>query len=89
VFNTPINEIGIAGLGLGLATQGSTAVAEIQFADYMHPAFDQVCHTTGILSKLIYAAQCFGAILSEAHTNRTLMLLHVWMCALHVCGHLL
>jgi len=41
VFNTPINEIGIAGLGLGLATQGSTAVAEIQFADYMHPAFDQ------------------------------------------------
>ena len=42
VFNTPINEIGIAGLGLGLATQGSTAVAEIQFADYMHPAFDQV-----------------------------------------------
>ena len=43
VFNTPLNEIGIIGLGTGLATQGSTAVPEIQFADYMHPAFDQVC----------------------------------------------
>jgi len=42
VFNTPINGIGIVGFGLGLATQGSTAVAEIQFADCMHPAFDQV-----------------------------------------------
>ena len=43
MFNTPLNEIGIIGLGTGLATQGSTAVPEIQFADYMHPAFDQVC----------------------------------------------
>ena len=31
------------GFGIGLATQGSTAIAEIQFADYIHPAFDQVC----------------------------------------------
>ena len=30
------------GFGIGLATQGSTAIAEIQFADYIHPAFDQV-----------------------------------------------
>lgn len=30
------------GFGIGLATQGSTAIAEIQFADYIFPAFDQV-----------------------------------------------
>ena len=44
VFNTPLSEQGIVGFGIGLATQGSTAIAEIQFADYIHPAFDQVSH---------------------------------------------
>ena len=43
VFNSPLCEQGIVGFGIGLATQGSTAIAEIQFADYIHPAFDQVC----------------------------------------------
>ena len=42
VFNTPLCEQGIMGFGIGLATQGSTAIAEVQFADYIHPAFDQV-----------------------------------------------
>lgn len=43
VFNTPLCEQGIVGFGIGLATCGSTAIAEIQFADYMFPAIDQVC----------------------------------------------
>ena len=30
------------GFGVGLATQGAAAVAEIQFADYIFPAFDQL-----------------------------------------------
>ena len=42
VFNSPLSEQGIVGFGIGMATQGSTAIAEIQFADYIHPAFDQV-----------------------------------------------
>ncbi|CAH0605689.1 unnamed protein product [Chrysodeixis includens] len=42
VFNTPLCEQGIAGFGIGLATAGATAIAEIQFADYIFPAFDQV-----------------------------------------------
>lgn len=33
---------GIVGFGIGLATQGHTAIAEIQFADYIYPAFDQL-----------------------------------------------
>ncbi|MCP9260937.1 2-oxoisovalerate dehydrogenase subunit beta, mitochondrial [Dirofilaria immitis] len=42
VFNTPICEQGIAGFGIGLAVCGSIAIAEIQFADYIFPAFDQI-----------------------------------------------
>lgn len=42
VFNTPLCEQGIAGFGIGLACAGATAIAEIQFADYIFPAFDQI-----------------------------------------------
>lgn len=44
IFNTPLTEQGIAGFGIGLASMGHTAIAEIQFADYIFPAFDQVGH---------------------------------------------
>ena len=33
---------GIVGFGIGAASLGCTAVAEIQFADYIYPAFDQI-----------------------------------------------
>jgi len=33
---------GIAGFAIGLAAVGHTAIAEIQFADYIFPAFDQI-----------------------------------------------
>lgn len=42
VFNTPLSEQGIVGFGIGVATAGATAIAEIQFADYIFPAFDQL-----------------------------------------------
>lgn len=42
VFNTPLSEQGIVGMGIGLAAAGYTAVAEIQFADYIYPAIDQI-----------------------------------------------
>lgn len=41
-FNTPLTEQGIAGFANGLASNGMTPVAEIQFADYIFPAFDQI-----------------------------------------------
>jgi 2-oxoisovalerate dehydrogenase E1 component beta subunit len=50
VFNTPLCEQGIVGFGIGLAVAGSTAIAEIQFADYMFPALDQVA-SKSILKK--------------------------------------
>lgn len=42
VFNTPLAEQGIVAFGIGMAAAGATAIAEIQFADYIFPAFDQV-----------------------------------------------
>ena len=33
---------GIAGFAIGLSVAGANAIAEIQFADYIFPAFDQV-----------------------------------------------
>lgn len=42
VFNTPLCEQGIIGFGIGVANSGAKAIAEIQFADYIFPAFDQI-----------------------------------------------
>lgn len=45
-FNTPLVEQGIIGFANGLAAQGSRPIAEIQFADYIFPAFDQLVNET-------------------------------------------
>lgn len=42
VFNTPLCEQGIAGFAIGAAAVGAKTIAEIQFADYIFPAFDQI-----------------------------------------------
>ena len=41
-FNAPLAESLIIGLGVGIAATGTKAIAEIQFADFIHPAFDQI-----------------------------------------------
>jgi len=41
-FDTPINESGIIGAAVGMATYGLRPCAEIQFADYMYPGYDQL-----------------------------------------------
>lgn len=45
-FNTPLTEQGIIGFANGLAAQGAVPIAEIQFADYIFPAFDQIVNET-------------------------------------------
>jgi len=41
-FNTPIAESSIIGIGIGMAAAGGTPIAEIQFADFIHPAWNQI-----------------------------------------------
>lgn len=42
VFDTPLSEAAIVGAAVGMAVRGLRPVAEIQFADYMGPGFDQI-----------------------------------------------
>ncbi len=42
VLDTPLAESCIVGVAIGAALNGLIPVAEIQFADFIHPAFDQI-----------------------------------------------
>jgi 2-oxoisovalerate dehydrogenase E1 component beta subunit len=42
VFDAPIAEGGIIGAAIGMGAYGLRPVAEIQFADYMYPGYDQL-----------------------------------------------
>ena len=61
VFNTPITEQGIVGAAIGMAAEGAKPVVEIQFADYVFPAFDQIVNEA---SKFRYREGATGANLA-------------------------
>lgn len=59
VFDAPINEGAIVAMAMGMAVNGMRPVAEIQFADYIFPGFDQILSE---LSRIRYrSANQFGA----------------------------
>ena len=41
-FDAPISELGIVGAAVGMAAYGLRPCVEVQFADYMYPAYDQI-----------------------------------------------
>ncbi len=41
-FDTPIGEAGIVAVAVGMGAYGLRPVVEIQFADYIYPAYDQI-----------------------------------------------
>ncbi len=42
VIDTPLNEVGIVGMAIGMAMSGLRPVAEIEFSDFIYTAFDQI-----------------------------------------------
>ncbi|MHB8560901.1 MAG: alpha-ketoacid dehydrogenase subunit beta [Thermoplasmataceae archaeon] len=42
VMDTPLEELGIVGMAIGMATTGLRPVPEIQFQDFIYTAFDQI-----------------------------------------------
>jgi 2-oxoisovalerate dehydrogenase E1 component beta subunit len=42
VIDSPLAELSIVGVGIGAALYGMRPVCEIQFADFIHPAFNQI-----------------------------------------------
>jgi 2-oxoisovalerate dehydrogenase E1 component beta subunit len=71
VVDTPLAESGIVGVAIGMALRGLLPVAEIQFADFIHPAFDQIVSEAARLRyrsngafgcPLVIRAPCGGGI---------------------------
>ncbi|KAH9827805.1 2-oxoisovalerate dehydrogenase subunit beta mitochondrial precursor [Teratosphaeria destructans] len=61
VFNTPLSEQGLVGFAIGAAMEGMRPIAEIQFADYVFPAFDQIVNEA---AKCRYRAGHIGETMS-------------------------
>ena len=68
VFDTPIAEGGIVGVAIGMGAYGLRPVAEIQFADYFYPAYDQIVSEA---ARLRYrSAGDFTAPITDPHAVR-------------------
>src|SRR5438093_11246389 len=55
VIDTPLAELGIAGVAIGAAMSGLRPVAEIQVADYIHTASDQIANEAAYVQ---YPSNC-------------------------------
>ncbi len=90
VFDTPIAEGGIVGVAIGMGAYGLRPVAEIQFADYFYPAYDQIVSGAARLryrsagdfhTKLTIRMPCGGGIYGgQTHSQSPEVLFT------HVCG---
>jgi pyruvate dehydrogenase E1 component beta subunit len=75
VLDTPLSENGIVGFALGMALMGLRPVAEIQFVDFIYPAFDQIVsevakfryRSGGMFSSPIVIRSPYGGGVRGAH----------------------
>ncbi len=90
VFDTPIAEGGILGIAVGMGAYGLRPVAEVQFADYIYPAMDQIVSAAARLryrsagdwfAPITVRAPCGGGIFGgQTHSQSPEALFT------HVCG---
>lgn len=80
VLDTPLAEVGIVGVSVGLAAQGFRPVAEIQFTGFIYPAIDQLANhasrlrtrTRGRLTcPLVVRSPCGGGIRAVEHHSES------------------
>jgi pyruvate dehydrogenase E1 component beta subunit len=80
VIDTPLAEAAIAGLSVGLATQGFRPVAEIQFTGFIYPTIDQMVNhasrlrtrTRGRLTcPMVLRSPCGGGIRAVEHHSES------------------
>jgi 2-oxoisovalerate dehydrogenase E1 component beta subunit len=90
VFDTPIAEGGILGIAVGMGAYGLRPVAEVQFADYIYPAMDQLISEAARLryrsagewwAPITVRAPCGGGIFGGQTHSQSAEALFT-----HVCG---
>jgi 2-oxoisovalerate dehydrogenase E1 component beta subunit len=90
VFDTPIAEGGIIAIAVGMGAYGLRPVAEIQFADYIYPAMDQLISEAARLryrtggewwAPITVRAPCGGGIFGGQTHSQSAEALFT-----HVCG---
>jgi 2-oxoisovalerate dehydrogenase E1 component beta subunit len=54
VIDSPLAELSIVGVGIGAALYGMRPICEVQFADFIHPAFNQIVNEA---AKLCYRSK--------------------------------
>lgn len=80
VFDTPLAESMIAGLAIGMSTQGLKPVAEFQFMGFIYPAMNQIiCHAARMRNRtrgrlhcpLVFRAPFGGGIRAPEHHSES------------------
>jgi 2-oxoisovalerate dehydrogenase E1 component beta subunit len=63
VIDAPLAELAIVGVAIGAAAVGMRPVAEIQFADFIHPAFDQIVNEAAKMRYRTNGAWTFALVI--------------------------
>lgn len=80
VIDTPLSEMGIIGVAIGMALYGLRPVAEIQFIDFVYEAFDQIVsnmakiryRSGGMYSvPMVLRSPCCGGIRGGMHHSQS------------------
>ena len=80
VIDTPLTEMGIVGVAIGMAMYGLRPVAEIQFIDFIYEAFDQIVNNAAWMRfrsagmykvPLVIRGPCCGGIRGGMHHSQS------------------